>query len=236
MEFTFTIGDQEYVVPQELTIKEFSKAMVWNPSVEQNRKMFVSSLTECPPYLLGQLDSEIFEVIYLGCISNTSIEDLELKETIGVYRLKDFNEMTFGEFIDLDLYINNGTLEHASEIVSIIYGMPIGIAEQQNYKLVWEAIVRAFKWRSNLYKEYGEFFEAEDTTTDEEGKQWNLQRLQLMWYEATLVLAEHKFLNIHPVTQRPVKEALNFLTWKKSEIAKQKLENLKRKNELSRRR
>lgn len=236
MEFSFTIGEEEWEVPQTVTLEGFSKAMVWDPRKDENKKMFVSSLTGCPPYLLNTLEPEIFDVIFLACITNTSIYELELKEQVGIYRLKDFTGLSFGEFIDLDLYINNGTIEHAVEIASIIYDMPINIAAQQDYRQMWEAISLIFKWRQNIYKEYAEFFEVEDRDTDEPGKTWTLQRLQLMWYEATLVLAEHKFLNIHLVTQRPVKEALNFLTWKKSEVAKQKLENLKRKNELSRRR
>ena len=56
-----------------------------------------------------------------------------------------------------------------------------------------------------------------------------------MWYEAILMLADHQFLNIGLVTARPYKEALNFLTWKKNEIAKQQLEQVKRKYDLQKR-
>ena len=56
----------------------------------------------------------------------------------------------------------------------------------------------------------------------------------LMWYNAIIALADEDFLKIHQVTERPYRECLNFLNWKKAKAQREKLEILKRKNDLQR--
>ena len=112
--------------------------------------------------------------------------------------------------------------------------MPESVAANVPIKNVWNALVAATEWRQDTYRDYDEFFELSDNRGDEDVVV-SLEGIQLMWYNAVLVLAEKQFLNIQHVVERPYKEALNFLTWKKNEASKMQLEQLKKKNDLQRR-
>jgi hypothetical protein len=234
MEFSFTIGANEYTVPDIVTVDLFQKAVSWDLEDIKNHKPFVSILTECPLPELNKMDEDTFNVILAVCVSKINFEDTELKRNIKSFQLVNLDSLTFGQFVDIDILIADGMTKHLIELVSALYQMPDTIAEKQDIKDVWKAIIAVNDWRTNVYREYDEFFELKDSKESDDIK-FEITNLQLMWYEAILALAEQRFLDIQHVVERPYKEALNFLTWKKNEIAKQKLENLKRKNDLQRR-
>lgn len=231
MEFSFTIGTNEYSVPEVVTVDLFQRAICWDVEDIKNHKPFVSVMADCPIPELKLLDEETFNVVLAVCVSRLNFADTVLRQNIGGFQLIDLNNMTFGQFVDIDILIADGMTKHAVEIVKMLYGIPEKAAAEKDVRDVWQSLLMINEFRSNVYRDYDEFFELNDSK-EEESITLELGDLQLMWYEAILVLAEHKFLNIQYVTERPYKEALNFLTWKKNEIAKEKLEQLKRKNDL----
>lgn len=234
MEFSFTIGANEYTVPDIVTVDLFQKAVSWDLEDIKNHKPFVSTLTECPLFELNKMDDDTFNVILAVCVSRMNFEDTELKRSIKSFQLVDLDSLTFGKFVDMDIFIADGLTKHLIQLIAILYDMPESIVARADIKDYWQAVMMVNEWRNNVYREYDEFFDLKESDGSEEVK-FQINNLQLMWYEAILVLAEHKFLDIQHVVERPYKEALNFLTWKKNQIAKQQLEKLKQKNDLQRR-
>ena len=234
MEFSFTIGTQEYTVPEVITTELFQSAMAWNIEDSKNLKPFVSVMSDCPLHQINLLDDATFEVILAICVTRIDFSDTELRRNIGAYQLLDFNSMNFGQFVDIDMLISDGMAKHVIELTQKLYGMPESVAANVPIKNVWKALVAATEWRQDTYRDYDEFFELSDNRGDEDVVV-SLEGIQLMWYNAVLVLAEKQFLNIQHVVERPYKEALNFLTWKKNEASKMQLEQLKKKNDLQRR-
>lgn len=234
MEFSFTIDTKEYFVPEVITVELFERAMVWDIEDEKNHIPFVSVITECPLNELKLLDKETFNLIFAYCVTKLDFSDTELRHNIGGYQLIRLNECNFGQFVDIDILIADGMTKHAVELTCKLYGIPERAAAQKDVRDVWKALTLAVEWRQEVYREHNEFFEINESE-DSDGVEMTINNLQLMWYNAILVLAEQKFLNIEPVTERPYKEALNFLTWKKNEMSKAQLEQLKRKNDLQRR-
>ena len=234
MEFSFTIGTQEYTVPEVITTELFQSAMAWNIEDSKNLKPFVSVMADCPLHQINLLDDATFEVILAICVTRIDFSDTELRRNIGAYQLLDFHSMNFGQFVDIDMLISDGMAKHVIELTQKLYGMPESVAANVPIKNVWNALVAATEWRQDTYRDYDEFFEISDNRGDEDVVV-SLEGIQLMWYNAVLVLAEKQFLNIQHVVERPYKEALNFLTWKKNEASKMQLEQLKKKNDLQRR-
>ena len=233
MNVNFTIGDKKYVVPERVTCGRFEKAIAWDFEDDKQLKPFVATLLDVPLMDLNLLDDEVFGIITGICITSMDISNTELHTEINGYKLRNQDEYTFGNLVDIDTYMTMSTTQNICKIASILYNAPESTVSEWTVNEVWSAIVEAGKWRMSVYREYDEFFELSETTKDDQeaAKDANIQ---LMWYQAILVLADSNFLNIHKVVERPYKEALNFLTWKKAELAKQKLETLKRKNDLSR--
>jgi hypothetical protein len=237
MDVSFKIGDAEYEIPEVIDLRLFVRALAWDITEYKNLRPFVSTITQCPIAQLNLLDEKTFELILGCCIRLLDVNEIEISHNIGLYQLKPFHEYTFGEFMDIDILLAGGGIQrHATELVSKMYGMPESIAERTDIKKVWPALLEIVKFRKSVYLEYSEFFGMDSTLDDEkEIKEFDISELQYMWYGAVLVLADNQFLNINTVTERPYKEALNFLTWKKHEAEKAQLENLKRKNDIQRR-
>jgi hypothetical protein len=116
----------------------------------------------------------------------------------------------------------------------VLYGAKEEAVAHWNVGKVWGALQEVAKWRAAVYKEYDEFFDLQNQE-DDSGDQELEANIQLMWWESIMALANEDFLKVHQVVERPVREALNFLTWKKAQVQKQKLETLKQKNAVQRR-
>ena len=233
MEFSFQIGDETYDVPSVLTVGMFQSAIAWDLEDVKNHKPFVSTITKCSLQNLSLLDDETFNILLAACVTSLPT-DGDMTKSVGVFQLKDFDTFSFGDFIDIDVYIADGLTKHVVDLVAKLYDMPIEQAADTDIQRVWSTMLALAKWRELVYKEHDEFFELSQGGSDDT-MEFSINRLQLMWYEAVLSLSNGEFLNIGPVTDRPYKEALNFLTWKKNEIAKQKLEQVKRKYDLQKR-
>lgn len=235
MELQFEINNKTYEVPSEINLDLFEKAIQWDLDDIKNHKPFVSVITQCPMFQLDLLEEETFSLILGLCVSKIDVSDSKLHTTIDGYKLRDLSTLSFGDFIDLDMYVANNPFKHIVKITSMLYNMKEEDAINLNIQLVIKSIEMLIEFRNSVYKDYAEFFEInEDVEADDEISSMNLEQLQYMWYEVVVVLADSKFLDIHKVVERPYKEALNYATYKKNEIAKAKLENLRRKNEISR--
>lgn len=234
MKISFTIGDQTYNVPDAVTLELFEKATTWDINDLKQLKPFIATLTGAPLSQLNLLDEETFHIISGMCIQRIDVNGSEVLEEIEGYKLKDFNKMSFGNLIDIDIYISMSVTQNISKLAAIIYEADEVTTKKWNVKDVWAAIVELNKWRQATYREYDEFFELSNTSKDDVEASKN-SNVHLMWYEAVMVLADGDFLKVHKVVKRPYREALNFLTWKKAQVQKQKLETLKHKNDLRRR-
>lgn len=233
MQVKFTINDKEWEIPDHVTLKKFERAIVWDIEDLKNLKPFVAAILDIPIKDLDKLDEDVFHFLTGVLLYRIDISQCEPNWELNGYSLIDPDNFTFGQWIDLDTFISFSATQNVSKIAAILYDAPIDEVEQWDIKEVWGAIQMVGKWREGVYKEYDEFFELSDVEVDpEESKNSNIQ---LMWYGATLILADNRFIDIHRVVERPWREALNFLTWKKDQVQKQKLELLKKKHDIQRR-
>lgn len=234
MEFSFKIGDTEYKVPDKLNVWTFQLAISWDLTNDQNYKPFISAITGCPLPELDKIDDFVLSIIFKACTDRIPTNKDRVHQ-IESYTLLDTDKVTFGDFIDLDILYADGIGKHVVEAAAKLYGTTTEVAAEFPIDDVWPTIVWFFDWRKSVYRDYEEFFETQQNgrSTDDDEK-FTINSLQLMWYEAVLVLAGGEFLKINQVVDRPMREALNFLTWKKAQIQKDKLEQVKRKYDLQR--
>lgn len=231
----FTINRVTYKVPEIIDIDTFEKAIVWNLDDLKNLKPFVATIVGCPLSALDLLDDEVLAFITGTCLQKIQVHGGTIQEHVGESNLIDFDSISFGEWIDLDTYLSIGPGENLSKIIEILYNSKkVG---HWDSNLVWGAVKALAEWRAGVYREYDEFFELSDTNEGpqpdpEEPSQSNIQ---LMWWQSIMALTDGDFLKVHKVVERPYREALNYLTWKKAQVQQDKLNNLKRKNDIQRR-
>jgi hypothetical protein len=233
MVISFEVNGVSYTLPEIITLEMWEHAVVWDLTDDRNIKPFVAGLIGCTLAEINQLEESTFGLFAGVCIQRMTIDGESIVEEINGYKLTPFDDLTFGNWVDIDVFISNGVQNNLALLASIIYNAPLDIVKDWDVKLVGPTIMHLSKWRTKVYHDYEEFFELEVQETDIDGEplEGNEVNLQLMWYQAILALADSDFLKIHQVVERPYREALNFLTWKKDQLAKEKLENLKLKNQ-----
>ena len=234
MEVKFTVGSQEYTMPDYVSLELFERATAWDLNDDKNIVPFVATIFDCPLADVNKLDEEVFGFIAGISIERMTLEGREVQEEIEGHRLLNFNELTFGQWVDIDTFMAAGIAQNVVQLASIVYEADPEECAQWDVRLAGPALIELSKWRKRVYNDHDEFFEIGDGDAKEDSESRDVN-IGYMWYEAIMVLADDNFLNIHQVVERPYKEALNYLTWKKSKVQKQKLEILKRKNDLSRR-
>ena len=236
MKLEFNIGANQYKVPDYIDVATFEKAIVWNLEDLKNLKPFVATIIGCPLSDLNKLEDEVLAFITGTCLQKIQVVGAETNTTVNDHNLIDFETMTFGQWVDFDTYISLGAGENLSKLVAILYNTEAGRVQHWNTSDIWGAVQEASQWRVGVYREYDEFFELSEKE-EIEGKDAEATKpnIQLMWWESIMALADGDFMKIHQVVERPYREALNYLTWKKAQVQKEKLEILKRKNDLQRR-
>jgi hypothetical protein len=151
--------------------------------------------------------------------SNLQPEWRGLTKKIDNGELIDFNTITLGDFIDLEVYIENYK-KHFPNIVGKLY--QVDNPEECLISQTQPAVEYYLKWRMLLYKQYSNLFgmshvndEADDI---QQNKRENPARI---WFDIVMVLADDKFLNMDEVLNKPLIQSLNWLAWNKDKKLKE---------------
>lgn len=217
----FTIEDTEYKITERFTVQQWKDIVCWDFEDKANWPRIISTATGAPLKYLTNVEEESLE---LGIVFIVSVINAR-KET----KIRDFNTITFGEWIDLDIYLNWGADKHIEGILEIL---------SPKTKMADEAlwvIEKYSEWRLFMYKQYTKLFGLDEPQGDGEGPQQDIAK---SWYHVIISLANEDLLNIDAVTEQPLKKALNFMSWKKEKQLEeqQRILKEKRKNDVLRNR
>ncbi|QDP49367.1 MAG: hypothetical protein GOVbin2669_36 [Prokaryotic dsDNA virus sp.] len=258
MNLAFNLGNDKFVfkIPEninDLTIEQFIDLQNTIEKTKDEKEVFkilqiVSSLSKIPYKALKTIDEESIGklIIYVNDLLNTETT-IELHNTIRVEGKKygvntDFNNMTLGEFVDLETYSKNHT-ENLHKIMSILYRPYKNkiVAEYKpdksrsdlflkklKVKDIYGVFMKYVEFRNNIYKEFEELFTIK---TEELGvNSYNNLGEKWGWYNHIYILANENILNINKVTKLPVYECLTFMSYKQD--LNEKIENERRFNKV----
>tara|TARA_R110000772_G_scaffold245957_1_gene359550 strand:- start:815 stop:1474 length:660 start_codon:yes stop_codon:yes gene_type:complete len=217
---TFTIEDIEYRIPERLTVKQWQELTKWDFEHEAHWPRILSTTTGAPlEYLeLTKGDSLELGVAFIASILNARKE----------VELKDFNELNFGQWCDLDVYLNWGADKHIQGILDIL-----APEVKQADEALW-VLERYATWRDWMYNQYRGLFDL-DEPRESDGETVNVAK---SWYHVIVVLAGEDLLKIDEVTEQPLKKTLNFMAWRKEQQLKEqeRINKERRKNDILRHR
>jgi len=185
----------------------------------------VAAVTGAPLQLISKAPKEALILAIALIVSKLN----ERKESPS----KALDELTFGEFVDLDIYINMGTHIHLPAMIEIL-GSKTKWADEAMY-----LADKFAEYRNYTYRQYKLLFNINDI--DIEGNDHHqMERLQLArsWYRVIVNLAQDNLLNIDKVTEQPLKKVLNFMALQKERALEEEQKQLdqKRKYDLQRNR
>ena len=215
MAYTLVIDDCEYKLPLDYTVKQWvdmSTAAI-NPdfmiSVGMNMPLDkVDILPEKTKVMTLALLNSILKPTWVG-----------LTREIDNGKLINFDTITLGDFIDLEVYIENYK-KNFPNIIGKLYNhdSPLDCLISQTQP----AVEYYLKWRMLLYKQYSNLFGMDHVNDKDDdiqrGKRENPARI---WFDIVMVLADDKFLNMDEVLNKPLIQSLNWLAWNKDKKMKE---------------
>ncbi len=229
MEVKITIGSDEYYVPKKITVELFEKAMVWDIGDEKNIKPFVATILQCSLHDIDKLEEEVYGFISGVCIHRMSLWGEELHEEIDGHSLKPFDQLTFGEWVDLDCWIAEGINNILDKMLEIL-APDVETSAEGLY-----VIESYITWRTYIYRQYAELFgiNVEDDEIVEEPVEKEVGPKDIVngWYSVIIGLASDNILNVDAVTEQPVIATLNFMAHQKQKQIAENFKKLKQQKE-----
>lgn len=208
----FTIEETTYEIPERFKVSQWKEMMKWDFEHKGHWPRIISVATGAP---LAYLEKVVEESLELGIVFIASVINAR-KET----KIKDFNEITFGEWIDLDIYLNWGADKHVEGILEIL-----SPKTEMADEALW-VIEKYSEWRMFIYNQYARLFGLNEVGEASEGPQPDVAK---SWYNVIITLANEDILNIDAVTDQPLKKALNFMAYKKEKQLEEQQRILKEK-------
>lgn len=160
-------------------------------------------------------------------------KEIDLTENILNLPIIKFSKLKVGRFIDLEYFITHDVEERLESIVALSLLpeefneedfdiLKIKIREELNLKTILGIYETVNEYRKNLYSDFeGLFNKVEVSDEDEEDSEDPTpeENLGMLYY--VYFLAE-SFLNVEKILEKEMIPMLNYLTWKKTELDKQK--------------
>lgn len=205
------INEEEYEIPQRLTVPQWVQLIGWDSQLEENWSRIIHIATGAP---LKPLQSAPHKGLELG--ARLVVELMNMREPTN---MRPVNELTFGEWVDIEVLISDGSINKLESIMEILRPQTEWAEEA-----LW-VVDEYLKWRGSVYKSFSNLFglndNAEEDDEDEEVVGDPL-RIARSWYNIIIDLAEWDLLKIDRITEEPVIKTLNFMAAKKE---KQMAEN-----------
>jgi len=218
-------------VPTTYTVEQWMRLSKWQLKEKEDWAFIIAQATGAPIRELKEIetnDEMLFSFMVSIVFSAFGEISGEVRQKLGKHELMKLEEMTIGNFIDLDIWASDG--KYFDRLISKLYDMPVEQIKDLPINEVMPAAQYYFNWRRSVYKAYAELF---DYREDEEAKpdpDETPQSPAHAWYETVMVLCDGQFKDIQYVVGRPYREAFNYLAWKKTKVAAEKMAMLALQN------
>lgn len=197
------IDTKEYQVPERFSVHAWMELMKWDFQEVINHPKILSTATGAPIHKLVEANGE---AIVLGI--SLIIQAMQ-RRTSCKNGIKNFEDLKFGEWIDLDVYMSMGIDKNLDKCMDIL-GKEVKNADEA----LW-IIERYSEWRTSVYRNYSVLFGLDEPQDVEEGEVKDKMSVARSWYEIIVTLANEDILKIDQVVEQPYKKVLNFMARQK---------------------
>lgn len=224
--YKLNVKGQQFDIREDYTVEEWMNLQRWDPQIEENWPRLLSEATGMSLEQANQIPLETMQVAIGLLMITLSPDHSALQVSINEYGLIDFDQITFGQFVDLEVLLSRDPRKTLDQMIAVLYGAK----ETRHWQLkdTWPAIQKYLVFRKSVYNNYKTLFEIDDL---DNGTVEDLKDQSHAWYDMIMILADEKFLNIDTVVDRPMVEAFNFLAWKKDQAIKMEQQLQKQKQQ-----
>ncbi len=219
---TININDKAYKMPERLTVEQYHSMLQFDWENPAFYPRIVGTLIGCNPFeLTGAPEKSM--VLAISFIIK-SMNDRKKCKTL------DLESLTFGQFVDLDVYLALGLDKHFKDIAALI-------APDAKWadEAMW-AIDKFASFRTFTYRQYKVLFGITDKELDQAELEGNTEVKDKMnvarsWYKVIVSIAGDNILNIDEVTEQPLKKVLNFMALQKEKVLEENQRQLQQKRQ-----
>lgn len=223
-----TIQGQAYKLPEELTISQWKSLLPYDYHDVKDWPRIIGQLLNRP--------SKEFELATIESMTLAISFVIVLMNQRKAAQVKDFNDILFGEFVDLDIYTVEGIEKRLEQALEILCDKPKQLSSAE---ALW--VIDQFSlFRQHTYRSYSGLFGLNDVMDelDIDSEGWDPKKIAKGWYRIIVDLAGDDLLKIDEVTDQPLKKTLNYMALKKEKQLEEnfRLQQQQRKHDLSRNR
>jgi len=216
------INGKQYGIPERLTVDQYSKALQFDWDDPSYWPMIIAQLSGAPLPLLVKADRQALELAISFIINSMN----DRRETATI----DLEQITFGQFVDLDVYLALGLDKYFNEITALV-------APDAKWadEAMW-AIDKFASFRTYTYRQYKVLFGITDKELDQAELDGNTEvndkmNIARSWYKVIVSIAGDNILNIDEVTEQPLKKVLNFMALQKEKVLEENQRQLQQKRQ-----
>ena len=237
MNFELKIGDETYAIPDSYNLGQWAKINQWKFK-DPNDWPFLCAAAigmHNPAFLMEmkEEDPEQFRFLLSLVLSSVNVKmGAQSKKLSSGHQMMDLDSMNFGTFMDLDILASDG--KSMDKLFARLYDMPIEEARELPLNDALPGITLYQSWRTSVYRAYTKLFDYNDNNQEEEESPEHSRMTPAhAWYETLMVLCDGKFENIESAVQQPFRSAFNFLAWKKTKMAEERMEMERAKQKMN---
>ena len=218
---TININNKSYRIPERLTVEQYHKALQYDWEDPKYYPMIVAQLIGISPSTLIGAKEEAL-TLAIAFIVKSMNERRECKTL-------DLEQLEFGQFVDLDVYLALGLDKHFMAIQELI-------APEAKWadEAMW-AIDKFAAFRTYTYRQYKVLFGLTDAAIDEAEMEGDRLKDKMdvarSWYKVIVALAQDNILKLDEVTEQPLKKVLNFMALQKEKVMEENQKQLQQKRQ-----
>ena len=219
VKFNITINNKEYRFPKRLTVNQWMRIMKYDIDSKQNWPLIIATLFNVHPKDLKQASDFTIE-LGIGLLVGLLNVRKESKHV-------NFQELKFGEWVDLDIWITEGVHKHLDKMLKII-----GDTEWSDEALY--KIEAYSHWRTYVYRQYSQLFGLDGTNEgdeEDENEEPTPSSPAEAWFSIIIGLASDNILYIDQVTEQPILKTLNFMAHQKNKTITENFKKYKKQKE-----
>ena len=198
MAVTVNINDKKWEIPTRVTIEEWRDLQQWEFTNQAHWPWIVSTISSFDAREFDNADPDSMQLFIGFLIAACNKRTLKVQP--------DFNQLKFGQFVDLDCFLALGVEKNIAQILEIL-GVDTPWADE-----ALAVIDQYLKWRATIYKQYSQLFglnNKDGLPNDDEF--YDPKEVARGWYMVIMELADNNILRMDEVTEEPLQKTLTFL-------------------------
>ncbi len=201
----------EYQFDDRLTIDQWKSVMQYDFTIAANWPTIIELITGVPKSILVRANKDTLE-LGAAIIVNMCNQRRQVKIT-------PMDQLTFGDFVDLDSMIAMGTEKHLDTMAELL------TSTKWADEALW-AVEQWTNYRMWIFRQYAGLFGLDDVDepTEDDAAPMDKDAVARNWYKIIVDLANDDILKLDLITEQPLIKTLNFMALRKE---RQLEENMK---------